>query len=292
MQGLVQGRAARAARPSTPGAQNGTLTTSASSPSPTVTSAPVSASRRTIASAIGPWAGETTAVPTEPTSRSPSRIGSPSAAGAPSRSPTQPAVRPALVVQARDRLLADVAALGEAHRALVDPGLLRGSSRSSSHGRSAGGRARRAGSRAPPRRPPRRPRPAPPRGPGRSRRRPPAGPLRRRWPPRGSAGRRSRPRGGRARGRAVPRRSPRAPRARPARGPLGARRASVTSTSRPTLVHRQVAKQGVAGRVGSVSSRNPSSARSTRMSRLHLALAVEQRGVAAPTPPRAPRRRW
>src|SRR5205085_1836082 len=38
--------------------------------------------------------------------------------------PAQVAVRLALVVQAGDRLLADVAALGEAHRALVDPGLL------------------------------------------------------------------------------------------------------------------------------------------------------------------------
>ena len=38
-------------------------------------------------------------------------------------------VRLALVVQARDRLLADVAALGEADRALVDPRLLRASSR-------------------------------------------------------------------------------------------------------------------------------------------------------------------
>src|SRR5206468_9329753 len=35
------------------------------------------------------------------------------------------AVRLALVEEARDRLLADVAALGEADRALVDPGLLR-----------------------------------------------------------------------------------------------------------------------------------------------------------------------
>ena len=44
----------------------------------------------------------------------------------------QVAVGLALVVQAGDRLLADVAALGEADRALVDPGLLRGSSPSSS----------------------------------------------------------------------------------------------------------------------------------------------------------------
>ena len=37
----------------------------------------------------------------------------------------QVAVGPALVVEARDRLLADVAALGEAHRPLVEPRLLR-----------------------------------------------------------------------------------------------------------------------------------------------------------------------
>src|SRR6478672_13909224 len=38
--------------------------------------------------------------------------------------PPQVAVGLALVVQPGDRLLADVAALGETHRALVDPGLL------------------------------------------------------------------------------------------------------------------------------------------------------------------------
>ena len=45
------------------------------------------ASRRTMARAMGPWTGETTAVPTRPTWRSPTRSGSPLATGSDSRSP-------------------------------------------------------------------------------------------------------------------------------------------------------------------------------------------------------------
>ena len=87
--------------------------------------APGSASRRTSARATGPWRGETTAVPTVPTTRSPSRSSSPCGAGGREAQSAQVAVRLALVVQARDGLLAHVAALREGHRPLVEAGLLR-----------------------------------------------------------------------------------------------------------------------------------------------------------------------
>ena len=59
--------------------------------------------------------------------RARARRGAPDRRRRPARQPqaAQMAVRLALVVQAGDRLLADVAALGEADRALVDPRLLR-----------------------------------------------------------------------------------------------------------------------------------------------------------------------
>ena len=93
--------------------------------SPTSTVAPGSASRRTSASAIGPSAGETTELPTRPTPRSPRRSSSPVRGRRRQAQPAQMAVGLALVEQPRDGLLADVAALGEAHRALVQRGLLR-----------------------------------------------------------------------------------------------------------------------------------------------------------------------
>ena len=65
------------------------------------------------------------------------------------REAAQVAVRLALVVEARDRLLADVAALGEADGALVDPRLLAASSRAPSRRRSAAGPTRRGRSRRP-----------------------------------------------------------------------------------------------------------------------------------------------
>ena len=70
--------------------------------------------------------------------------------------PAQVAVGLALVVQARDRLLADVAALREAHRALVQPRLLGDDACRRGRSRSADARARRAGTRRPARRPARR----------------------------------------------------------------------------------------------------------------------------------------
>ena len=80
-----------------PGSAHGSSTTSAE-PVPTPTLTPGSASRRRIASAIGPRAGERTAVPIVPSSRSPSRTGSPGGrAGEPQ--PAQVAVRLALVMQ-------------------------------------------------------------------------------------------------------------------------------------------------------------------------------------------------
>ena len=86
---------------------------------------PGSASRRTSASAIGPSLGETHVEPRRPTTllaepdlgAAIRRLGQPQAA--------QVAVRLAPVMKARDRLLAHVAPLGEAHGALVDAGLLR-----------------------------------------------------------------------------------------------------------------------------------------------------------------------
>ena len=63
-------------------------------------------------------------MPTWPTSRSPRRIASPSLDRGLEPQAAQVAVRLALVVEAGDRLLADVAALGEADGALVDAGLL------------------------------------------------------------------------------------------------------------------------------------------------------------------------
>ena len=63
-------------------------TTSALTPSsPTATVAPGSASRRTMASAIGPNRGDVTTLPSLPTSRSPSRSGAPGATGADRRRP-------------------------------------------------------------------------------------------------------------------------------------------------------------------------------------------------------------
>src|SRR5262249_35711523 len=75
-------------RPQRNQALNGSSTNSAvTPPSPTETCSARSASRRTIARAIGPRAGERQAVPTAPTSFSPRRSESPCAAGALSRSP-------------------------------------------------------------------------------------------------------------------------------------------------------------------------------------------------------------
>ena len=73
--------------------------------------------------------GGETAVPTLPTSRSPSSTASPGGAARVEAQAAQVPVRLALVVEARDGLLADVAALGEADGALVDPRLLAASSR-------------------------------------------------------------------------------------------------------------------------------------------------------------------
>ena len=68
--------------------QNGSSTTSAeASPSPTVTVAPGSAWRRTSASPIGPWTGETATLVSRPTSFSPSCSGVPGSTGALSRRP-------------------------------------------------------------------------------------------------------------------------------------------------------------------------------------------------------------
>ena len=94
-------------------------------PSPVDASSPGAASRRTSASAIGPSAGETTRC----------RRGRPRARRGAAASPArdrrrqpqaaQVAVGLAPVEQPRDGLLADVAALREAHGALVEAGLLR-----------------------------------------------------------------------------------------------------------------------------------------------------------------------
>ena len=71
--------------------------------------------------------------------------------------PAQVAVRLALVVQARDGLLADVAALREAHRALVEAGLLRDRRVVEVDAVARAARSRRGRPRRRPRRPPRRP---------------------------------------------------------------------------------------------------------------------------------------
>ena len=115
--------------------------------SPTASVSPGAASRRTSASAIVPSRGESTALLTCPTGRSPSRSSSPGRRGPDRRrqhrSP-QVAVGLAPVVQARHGLLADVAALREAHRALVEAGLLGDHAARRCPRRSGGGRARRA----------------------------------------------------------------------------------------------------------------------------------------------------
>ncbi len=90
-----------------------------------VRTAPGSASRRSSASAIGPSRGEAAKEPILPTSRSASSSAAPGAAGALRRRPRSMAVRLALPIQPRDRLLPDVAALRVGHRPLVKPGLLR-----------------------------------------------------------------------------------------------------------------------------------------------------------------------
>ena len=89
-----------------------------------------------------PEPGETTALPTRPTAARRSRARRPAATGAAQPQPPQLTVRLAAVVQPRDRLLADVAALRERHRALVEPGLLGDHACRRGRCRSAGGRAR------------------------------------------------------------------------------------------------------------------------------------------------------
>ena len=118
---------------------------------PTVTSSPGAASRRTSARAIGPWVGETQAEPTVPTSFSPrsDRVAVRRRLAQPQ--PAQVAVRLALVVQPGDGLLAHVAALGEAHRALVQARPPRGSWWRPCRARAAAGRTRSAGTRRSPR---------------------------------------------------------------------------------------------------------------------------------------------
>ena len=109
-----------------PGQPNGSSTTSAVTPSsPASSTSPGSASRRTSASPIGPSRGELTALVTRPTSRPASSSGVPGRDRRREAQAAQMAVRLALVEEARDRLLADVAALREADGALVEPGLLR-----------------------------------------------------------------------------------------------------------------------------------------------------------------------
>ncbi len=105
---------------------NGSSTTSAVVPSsPTASVVPGSASRRTIASAIGPWAGERVTDPTRPTCFSPSISAFAGRGRGGQAQPAQVAVRLAAVEQPRDGLLADVTALGERDRAVVEAGLLR-----------------------------------------------------------------------------------------------------------------------------------------------------------------------
>ena len=90
------------------------LDTTAVAP-PACSSSPGAASRRTSASAIGPRRGETTLEATRPTSRSPSDERGAGRDRLAQAQAAQVAVGLAAPVQARDGLLADVAALGEAH---------------------------------------------------------------------------------------------------------------------------------------------------------------------------------
>ena len=100
-----------------------------------------------------PCRGETaTARRRCPTSRSPRRSGGAALDRLGQPQPAQVAVRLAAPVQPRDGLLADVAALREAHGAVVEPGLLGDRRVVERRSRSAGGRTRRARSRRPPRR--------------------------------------------------------------------------------------------------------------------------------------------
>ena len=103
---------------------NGSSTTSAVAPPATSTVSPGTASRRTSASAIGPNVGETSELVSVPTTRSPRCSSAPAATGSDSLQAAQMAVGLAAVEEPRHRLLADVAALREAHGAGVEPGLL------------------------------------------------------------------------------------------------------------------------------------------------------------------------
>ena len=115
-------RAARGSGVSANGSSTTSAATSLGRPRPT---RPGGASRRTSASAIGPSAGETATLPSVPTMRSlEAQLGRPGCGGRRQPQAAQVAVRLAAVVQPRDRLLADVAALRERHRALVEAGLL------------------------------------------------------------------------------------------------------------------------------------------------------------------------
>ena len=178
-------------------------------------------------------------MPSVPTSRSPSRSGAPDGAARGQPQPAQVAVRLAAEVQPRDRLLADVAALLERDRAVVETGLLRDHGvvevgavarpaaldpadlvRGLRRGHGAGARsARRRRARPPPRRTGRRRR-----GRSRSAARSP---------------RRRSPRGGRARARAAPPRPRRAAPAGPTSdsSPVSSVRLC-SSTSRPSLKRR------------------------------------------------------
>ncbi len=193
----------------------------------TTTTSPGAASRRTSASAIGPSAGETQAEPdaSDDLARR-AAAPSPRSAGSRQAQAAQVAVRLALVVQPGDGLLADVAALREAHGALVDAGLLgdRVAVHVEAEARPAGLDPQALGgllgdrldARAP------RSRPASRR---RSRRR--RGRSRRRG--------RARPRRRRARPRAAPRRARRAPRGRSATAARAPRSRPRSCTSRPRL---------------------------------------------------------
>ena len=122
---VIRTRAASSRRPRVFSRRNGRSTTVArAASSPTDTLAPDSASRRTRARPIGPSVGESTALLKRPTVCSPRRSSAPGCAGSLQAQAAQMAVGPAPVVETRDRLLADVAALREAHRALVQPRLL------------------------------------------------------------------------------------------------------------------------------------------------------------------------
>ena len=222
-------------------------------------------------------------MPTWPTSRSPRRIASPVAHRGLEAQPAQVAVGLALVVEAGDRLLADVAALGEADGALVDAGLLgdRGRRHLAPEARAAGLHPEDLGRRL-----------------GDARhgfRASAAGVAALRSDARGRSGRRR----GRLRRRGIStpptrvlalgvlgRRAARAPDASLAAGPITDRSAqspdaSSISTSRPTLYIRRW-RIDRSGRLGlgvepDVAGRE---AQDPHVG-LHVALAVEQRGVAA-----------